>query len=60
MRVKFNYYLKEVEPIIIEDDLLTTETTIIPYLIRALETELFKIYFELNKNRNPIFGSNCT
>jgi len=60
MRVKFNYYLKEVKPIIIEDDLLTTETEIIPYLIRALETELFKIYFELNKNRNPIFGSNCT
>ena len=60
MRVKFNYYLKEVKPIIIEDDLLTTKTEIIPYLIRPLETELFKIYFELNKNRNPIFGSNCT
>lgn len=60
MKVKFNYYLKDVKPIIIEDGLLTTKTEIIPYIMRTLETELFKIYFELNKNRNPIFGSNCT
>lgn len=60
MRVKFNYYLKEVKPIIIEDPILKTKKEIIPYLMRLLESEIFKIYFELNKNRNPIFGDNCT
>jgi|ETNmetMinimDraft_8_1059916.scaffolds.fasta_scaffold1594495_1 hypothetical protein len=54
------YIIVQVEPIIIEDGLLTTKKKFTPYVIRPLETELFEIYFQLNKNINPIFCSNCT
>jgi hypothetical protein len=55
---RFMYYNKLQEKILIsglDDEQLET----IPYVIRQLETNLFKKYNESNSNIPPIFGSNC-
>lgn len=55
---KFTYYNKFQEKIIINNlDGETIEMT--PYVMRPLETELFKKYNYTNYNIPPIFGSNC-
>lgn len=55
---KFTYYNRFQEKIIINNlDSETIEMT--PYVMRPLETELFKKYNNTNSNIPPIFGSNC-
>lgn len=55
---KFTYYNRFQEKILIANlDGETIEMT--PYVIRPLETELFKKYNYTNCNIPPIFGSNC-
>jgi len=55
---KFTYYNRFQEKIIINNlDGETIEMT--PYVMRPLETELFKKYNNTNRNIPPIFGSNC-
>jgi hypothetical protein len=55
---KLTYFNKKQEKISITD-LNNKEILIIPYVIRPLETQLFKKYHECNNNIAPIFGSNC-
>lgn len=55
---KFTYYNRNQEKILINNlDQETIEMT--PYVMRPLETELFKKYNYSNYNIPPIFGSNC-
>ena len=55
---KFTYYNKIQEKIIINN--LDGDTIeMMPYVMRPLETELFKKYNNTNCNIPPIFGSNC-
>ena len=54
---KFTYYNKVQEKIII--DSLDGEMEMTPYVMRPLETQLFKKYNVSNSNIPPIFGSNC-
>lgn len=54
---KFTYYNKIQEKIII--DSLDGKIEMTPYVMRPLETELFKKYNKSNNNIPPIFGSNC-
>jgi hypothetical protein len=55
---RFIYHDKLQEKILISglDD---EQLKITPYVIRPLETDLFKKYNESNSNIPPIFGSNC-
>jgi flagellar hook-basal body complex protein FliE len=55
---KFTYYNKIQEKILI-DNLDGGKIEMIPYVMRPLETELFKKYNASNNNIPPIFGSNC-
>jgi len=55
---KFTYYNKHQDKIKIKN-LDDEEIEIIPYVVRSLETELFKKYNFTNNNISPIFGSNC-
>jgi hypothetical protein len=55
---KFTYYNRFQEKIIIKNlDGDTIEMT--PYVMRPLESEIFKKYNSTNYNIPPIFGSNC-
>jgi len=55
---KFTYYNRFQEKILINN--LDGETIkLTPYVMRPLETELFKKYNNSNGNIPPIFGSNC-
>jgi hypothetical protein len=56
---KFTYYNKIQEKINITD-MDGNLIEIMPYVIRPLETQLFKKYNETNHNIPPIFGSNCS
>lgn len=55
---KFTYYNKIQEKILI-DNLDGGKIEMTPYVMRPLETELFKKYNASNNNIPPIFGSNC-
>jgi hypothetical protein len=55
---KFTYYNKIQEKILI-DNLDGGKVEMTPYVMRPLETELFKKYNNTNDNIPPIFGSNC-
>jgi hypothetical protein len=55
---KFTYYNRIQEKIKV-DNLDGDKIEITPYVIRPLETELFKKYNASNHNIPPIFGSNC-
>jgi hypothetical protein len=55
---KFTYYNKEHENILI-DNLDDEKVEMSPYVMRPLETQLFKKYNLSNSNIPPIFGSNC-
>lgn len=55
---KFTYYNKIQEKILI-DNLDGEKIEMMPYVIRPLETELFRKYNMTNNNIPPIFGSNC-
>ena len=55
---KFVYYNKIQEKILITN-LDSEQIEMMPYVMRPLETELFKKYNNSNGNISPIFGSNC-
>jgi hypothetical protein len=55
---KFTYYNKIQEKINITD-MDGNLIEMMPYVMRPLETQLFKKYNETNHNIPPIFGSNC-
>jgi len=55
---KFTYYNRFQEKITIEN-LDGKSILMTPYVMRPLETELFKKYSTTNYNIPPIFGSNC-
>jgi len=55
---KFTYY-NSAQPKILVENLDGEKKEITPYIIRPLETELFKKYNTTNNNIPPIFGSNC-
>jgi hypothetical protein len=55
---KFTYYNRFQEKITIEN-LDGKSIEMIPYVMRPLESELFKKYNTTNYNIPPIFGSNC-
>lgn len=55
---KFTYYNKMQEKIHITD-MDGDSVEMMPYVMRPLETQLFKKYNETNHNIPPIFGSNC-
>lgn len=55
---KFSYYNRAQDKILI-NNLDGESTQMTPYVMRPLETELFKKYNHTNCNIPPIFGSNC-
>lgn len=56
---KFIYFNKKTDKIMI-NNLDDKVQYIKPYVVRDLETQLFKKYLKTNNNIPPIFGSNCS
>jgi uncharacterized protein YlzI (FlbEa/FlbD family) len=56
---KFTYFNNTQQQKIIVKDLNGEEIEMMPYVMRPLETQLFKLYCESNDSIPPIFGSNC-
>ena len=57
---RFVYYENEEQTAIQTTDLDGNNITMIPYVMRPKETQLFNKYSHFNNNIPPIFGSNCS
>lgn len=57
---KFTYYENEEQTAITTTDLDGNNITMMPYVMRPKETQLFDKYNNFNNNIPPIFGSNCS
>jgi hypothetical protein len=57
---KFTYYENEEQTAITTTDLDGNTITMMPYVMRPKETQLFDKYNNYNNNIPPIFGSNCS
>jgi spermidine/putrescine-binding protein len=57
---KFTYYENEEQTAITTTDLDGNSITMMPYVMRPKETQLFDKYNNYNNNIPPIFGSNCS